>query len=574
MNFDVFTISALVDEFMDTLVGGRVQDSIDVEGVVLGLEVYADRKRRYLYLSADNQNPRVHVVPDKLRRGRQRPTQLGLLVRRYVEGGIITHVSQPDWERILHIDIHGPEGEVTLVIEPMPRRANILLLRDGTILDCMRRVGPEDNRYRLSLPGHAYVPPPPMTGRRSPFEVTADDIHGFYQQNQDPKRKAAQVLSGRLLGVGPLLGKEIIFRAAGDSGAKAANVDPDTVYAALTQLMSPLRRRDWQPGVASMDSTGPTAFSAYPLEQIPDWQPRESMSAALADFYGAPLGIEAYDAAKQPAFAAIGEARARLGAKLASLERSITDESQREDLKQAGELILAYQYSLQQGQTELRAHYDPEQPELVITLDPKLSPLENAQRYFDRYNKAKRALNDVPRLIAETQAELGYVEQLALDLKLAASWPEIDEVQQVLQARGYWQGKKAQRIGGGGQSAPIRVVTDDGYVIWVGRNSRQNEIVSFKKAGGEDFWLHVRDVPGAHVIIKHDGRRVPEDVIETAASLAAYYSALRDETKVPVDVTRIKYVRKIKGAAPGMVTYRNESTRLVAPRSEHDIDPA
>src|SRR5690606_2526382 len=138
--------------------------------------------------------------------------------------------------------------------------------------------------------------------------------------------------------------------------------------------------------------------------------------------------------------------------------------------------------------------------------------------------------------------------------------------QQALQARGYWQGKRAGRIGGG-KSAPLRIVTPDGFVIWVGRNSRQNELVTFDKGSGADLWLHARDVPGAHVIIKFDGREIPESVIEQAAEIAAYYSARRDEASVIVDVTPRRYVRKIKGAGPGMVTYRNETTRTVRPRA-------
>ena len=158
MYLDALTLSALLDEFMDELVGGRIQDVLDVDEDSVGLEIYAAHRRRYLLLSADNQTPRVHIVPDKLRRGLIKPTQLGLLLRRHVEGGQILHVSQPPWERVLQFDIRGNEGEITLIIEPMERRANLLLVQDGTILDCLRLVGAADNRMRTSLPGRAYQP--------------------------------------------------------------------------------------------------------------------------------------------------------------------------------------------------------------------------------------------------------------------------------------------------------------------------------------------------------------------------------------------------------------------------------
>jgi predicted ribosome quality control (RQC) complex YloA/Tae2 family protein len=569
MYLDAFTISALVDEFMDTLVGGRIQDVLDVDQTGIGLEIYANRQRRYLYLSADQQTPRVHLLNDKLRRGLVKPTQLGLLFRRKVEGGIVSHVSQPPWERILQIEVQGPEGDVSIYVEPMERRSNLLLVQDGIILDCMRRVGPDENRYRLSLPAHEYKLPPPQTGKRDPLTLTLEDMRGLFDQNDDPKRKTAQLLASRLLGVSPLLAREVVCRAGGEANQKASEADPVRLLEALKTVVTPLGRRDWQPGIVEGEN-GVEAYSVYPIESMAGWHPIESVSDAITAYYGAPVGEDAYRAAKIPVKEAIQEALIKLRAKLASLERSLTDESEREVLKQSGELILAYQYGLQKGQTELRAQYDPDQPELVIKLDPTLTPLENAQAYFARYYKAKRALEDVPGLVADTKNELAFLEQLETDLEFAMSWPEIDEVQAALQAKGHWRGKTVKR-GGGGQSAPLKIVTKDNFVIWVGRNSRQNEQVTFGKGGGQDLWLHARGVPGSHVVVKFDGRPIPEAVIEQAAGLAAYYSAKRGEGSVLVDVTRCMYVRKIKGAAAGMVTYRNEETRTVAPRSEADM---
>lgn len=569
MYLDAFTLSALVDEFLDVLVGGRIQDVLDVDANGLGLEIYASRERHYLYLSADPQRPRVHLAGDKVRRGLVKPTQLGLLFRRYVERGVVQHISQPPWERIIQIDVQGPEGAVSIVIEPMERRSNILLLQHNIILDCMRRVGPEENRHRLSLPAHEYKLPPAQIGKHDPTRLQLEDMLGIFEQNDDPKKKTQQLLSARILGVSPLLAREIVYRAGADVAQKAGDADPERLFAAAQELFAPLHQRRWQPGLVE-GANGVEAFSVYPLRHMSAWHPVESVSAALAAYYGAPVGEDAYKAAKMPVRAAIEEASSRLRAKLSSLENSLTDECDRDALRQSGELILAYQFQIQPGQTELRAQYDPDQPEQVIKLDPALSALENAQAYFARYDKAKRALDDVPRLIAETRREIDWLAQLATDLEFAMSWPEIDEVQQNLQAKGYWRGQTARRIAGSAQSAPLRIVTPDGYVIWVGRNSRQNEQVTFGKGGGQDLWLHARGVPGAHVLIKSDGRQIPDAVIQQAAAIAAYYSASRAEAKVPVDVTRCMYVKKIKGAAAGMVTYRNEETIVVAPRSESE----
>jgi predicted ribosome quality control (RQC) complex YloA/Tae2 family protein len=564
MYLDVFTLSALVDEFMDLLVGGRVQDSLSVDEYGLGLEIYGAHQRRYLYLSADPQTPRVQIVPEKLRRGLQQPTQVALMFRRYVEGGVITHVSQPDWERILHIDVRGPEGDLTIIVEPMERRSNLLLVKEGIILDCIRRVGADENRYRVSLPGKPYVPPPPQTGKLNPFSLTLESVIGLFEQNDDAKRKTHQVLTSRLLGMSPLLAKEIVYRASGSAEQKATAAEPQPLLIALKEKLAPLQRREWQPGVAE-NARGIQAYSVYPLESIEGWHRVETTSTAMTLYYSAPVGEDAYNAAKIPVWEMIRDAAGKLEGRLASLQRSMTDESERETLRQSGELILAYQYAIQPGQSELRAQYDLNAPELVIALDAAQTPLENAQHYFDKYNRAKRALDDVPGLIRQTKNELTFLEQLETDLELASNWPEIDEVQQTLQAKGYWRGTPTKRIAGGGKSAPLRVVTKDGFVIWVGRNSRQNDMVTFDKGSPPDLWLHARGVAGAHVIIKVDGRTIPEKVIEQAAALAAYYSAKRADGSVIVDVTERRHVRKIKGAAAGMVTYRNETTRTVAP---------
>lgn len=570
MYFDYFTLAALADELLDTIVGGHIQDCIDVDETGIGLEIYAHRRRRYLYMSADQTAPRLHLVSEKLRRGLPRPAQLGLLMRRYLEGGIILRISQPAWERIIHIEVQGSQGTVEIIVEPMERRSNILLVQDGVILDCMRRVGPEENRVRLSLPAHNYTPPPAQTGKRNPFTLTLEDMVGFFRKADDTRSKSYQVLSRHLLGISPLLAREIVYCAAGDANQQVADGDPESLYRTVVKLLAPLSRREWQPGIVETDG-GIEAFSMYPLTHIAGWHRTHTASEAVTAFYGAAVGDEAYAAAKVPVRKVIDEALARLQAKHASLERAMTEESERELLRQSGELILAYQYTLQRGQNELRASYHPDQPEMTIPLDPDLTPLENAQAYFSRYTKAKRALEGVPELIEQTRKEIDYLHQLQTDLELAAGWPDIEDVQLALQASGYWKGRKPKRTGGG-PSAPLRIVTDDGFVIWVGRNSRQNEMVTFKRAAGEDLWLHARGVSGAHVVIKFDGRPIPEHVVEQAASLAAHYSARRADSKIPVDITKRKYVRKIKGGGQGMVTYRSEQTHMAAPRNEKSFE--
>ena len=562
MNFDAFAIAALVDELTERIVGGRVQDIIDTDALGLGLEIYAGRGRRYLYLSADARHPRAHLIDGKLRRGLSKPTQLGLLFRRYIQGGAITRVSQPPWERLLELEI---DGNWRIIVELMPRRANVLLVRDGIILDCLNRVGPTENRYRLSLPKHDYILPPPLVGRMNPAAITVADLEQMLAGAEHENLQIRQLLPRNILGLSPLLAREIVFRASGAAATTVVDGDAASLYGAFQELIKPLLQRRWQPGIGCIDGVA-RHFSVYPLRHL-DWRACETFSAAVSACFGSMAGIEAYAEAKKPVQAAIDEARAKLYARLASLRKGEHDDRELEELRQSAELILAYQYGIAEGQGELRAQYDPDGPERLIRLDPDRNPLENAQAYFRRYDKAKAARAKAPALLREAQTELDFIEQLETDLEAARNWPEIDDAVQLLQARGFGQDQPLKRIGGG-RTGPLRVVSRDGYVIWIGRNSRQNEEVTFKRANPQDIWLHARETPGAHVVIRDDGRRISEELIAQAAAVAAYYSKRRDEARVNVDYTRVKYVKAIKGAGPGMVTYRNERTLVVRPQDE------
>jgi len=486
MYFDAVTIMALVDELSERLVGGRIQDTLEVDDETIGMEVYAEHERHYLLLSAHQQYARVHLASEKLRRGVQKPSPLGLLLRRYVEGARIEDIRQPDWERVLILDIDGPEGTFELIAEPMERRANLLLVRDDqTIVDCLRRVGPQDNRFRISLPGQPYSPPPAQKLKRDPHSLTLMLLADLL--NNQAGEKTRQILTDKLLGFSPQVAKEVVFRATGAINTKAADTSPRTLLNVIEDLFGAFKDGQWEAGNA-VEEMAISAFSAYEVTHLGEWSPTETLSKAVEGYYGAFVGEDAYDAAKKPVQEMISEAKERIQKKLDALKRSLQDEAALEHLRHSGELLLAYQYNLTRGQTVLRAQYEVDGPELEIELDPKMTPLENAQRYFEKYDKAKRAREGVPQLVDATQQELDYLSQLESDLQLAANWPEIGEVQDALQAGGYWRGTRTQRPGGS-KAGPLKVTTDSGYVIWVGRNSRQNEIVTFDNGGPEDLWL-------------------------------------------------------------------------------------
>jgi predicted ribosome quality control (RQC) complex YloA/Tae2 family protein len=566
MSIDTFTTTALVDEFKEKLVGGRVQDTVELDRQSFGFEIYANHQRQYLLLAAHTQSPRAMISPDKLRRGVPNPSQLGLLLRTRVEGLFLDDVRQPPWERILIFDFVGPDDlRLQLVLELIDRRANLVLVEDGVILDCARRIGPDENRVRVILPKREYEPPPPIPGERiHPEKISPHTLATIL--NRSPKQKAWLAIVKGIEGVSPPMAKEALYRARSDTNTSAKDANPYGIDAAFRSFLPQVLKHHWRPGVAFDENGLAQALGVYPITHLGEWRDTQTVSEAIALYYGSLEGSAAYEAARKPIRQQIEKARDKLRGKLVSLERSMRDDSEVEYLRKAGELLLAYQYGIEAGQTELEAQYDVEGDPIKVKIDPDLSPVENAQKYFAKYEKAKRARQQVPKRLAATQHEMAYLDQLEADLDNAENWQDIGEVQETLQQGGYWQGKKYS-YPKGSRSGPHRVNRDDGFTILVGRNARQNEEVTFNRGDPYDLWLHARNVPGAHVVIKTQARDVPPEVLEEAASYAAFYSKMRNERKVDVMVAECRHVRKIKGGHPGQVrVFQERGTVLAQPR--------
>ncbi len=565
MYLDYFTLAALVDALRPPLLGARLQRVLAVDDWGIGLELYGAQRRHHLYLNADNREPRIQLMPDQLRRGRAQPQPLAQFLRSHALGARLRAIEQPPWERIVHFRLQTAETEFTLIAEPMARRANLLLVEDGIIRECLRRVGPSQNRYRLSLPQHRYQAPPPQDQKRQPWPIREAELAEVLSAAGE--RPIARALSAHLLAISPLLAREICQRAAIAPDTPASAAAAAALRAALADVVAPLVAGEWQAGVArDRDDGHVLAYSVYPLQQFSDWEARADINEALALYYGAPTGPAAYDAAKLPARAAIEDARQSLSRRRTSLARGLRDESEIQRLRLCGELILAYQREIATGQEQLLALYDVEVAPLAIALEPAQTPLENAQAYFQRYQKAKRAHAAGPARLAKLAHDEALLEQLATDLLLAESWPEIDEVTDALRSAGYLR-ETRQQPRQRARSGPRRLICA-GYVIWLGRNMRQNAAILSRHSHPSDLWLHARGAPGAHVVIRDDGRKIPESLVEKAARLAAHYSARRGDASVEVDITERRHVRPIKGGAPGQVRCTGERTLRVVPQDE------
>jgi predicted ribosome quality control (RQC) complex YloA/Tae2 family protein len=570
MHFDALTLAAIGDELRHTLAEGRVQQVILPDEKSIGLEIYANRQRHYLLLSAHPQASRIHLMEQKLRRGVEKETPMLLLLRKYVRGALLDGVEQPiPFERVLYLHFDHPEhGTNTLVVEPMGRLSNILLLdAAGMIRGLLNPVPPGENAERVLLPKRPYVFPPSQD-KVPPLD---DGSENYYERlklalRSDPKLWKA--LMAGVAGISPTLAREIAWRAAEDEGANIADVELLAVAASLQSLWNLPHTREWQPGVALDDEGEITGYAPYELHFLGDFAPMETTSAAIAEFYGekkrdAAGGKDPYASMRNNVAALLKDALTRIDRQLAALAEDEPAPGEATLARTQAEWLLALNSQIAPGQRELIVPLGEET--LTIRLDERLSPIEQAERLFDRAAKMERAAEIIPGRRAELQADRAFVAQLQSDLALAENQPEIASVREELREAGYLRKrtKRHQRTAPD-RSQPMRFLAPDGFTILVGRNARQNEIVTFHEANAEDLWLHIRDLPGAHVVIRNGGQPVSAESIEVAARLAAYFSSQRGERAVSVAVTQRRFVTRMTGGRTGQVHFRNEETVTVA----------
>jgi predicted ribosome quality control (RQC) complex YloA/Tae2 family protein len=559
MYVDFLTLACLRDR-LDGLLGARVQRVVLQDELSLGLELYAGA-RFHLHASARAQHPRLLLVPERTRRGVEAETPLLLLLRKWVRGARLVDVTQPPWERVLTLHFDGQTGPCRLVVELIGRYSNLILVGpEGRVLEAAKRVGSEMNRYRVTLPAQPYQPPPVPPGRVPPTALSQAEwrVELASAAADEPLQR---LLVRRLLGVSPLAAREISFRSTGHPDGVVAAAAPEAVADAIAALFAPLHDGSWAPHVALGADGEVVAFAAYEPRQFDRVAAVQDISAAMLRYFQHHLSLDPYAGARQRVQAQIDAARKRVDRALGQLESQLKGAPEMDALREAGELLLTYQHRVPRGVGEVTLPDYAGKPR-AIQLDPKLTPVENAQAIFRRYEKANRAAAEVPKRVRALKVDRAYLDQLASDLALAESRPEIDAVHRALSDAG-WGPKTRRRAGPVGGPRRLEI---DGVPVLVGRNARQNEEVTFRHAGPDDLWLHVRDLPGAHVVVKCGKREVSEATILRAAVLAAHYSPARGGGRVPVDVTQRRFVRRLRTGRPGLVRYRRERTLWVDAR--------
>lgn len=601
--YDLLTIAAVVDELNATIGNGRIQRIGLVDPRSLAAEIYAGGRRHYLLASANEALPRLRLATAMPSLDPTLITPFGLLLRKHVRGGIIASIDQSPLERLVRISIakrvltldhepaivpalgsgsdddEPPEAEdegielrfVHLMIELMGRHSNLILVDDdGQIMESVKRVTPDMSRVRLVLPRHVYTPPPPPD-RLDPRTVQVHELQALFAA-APAKEDASRTLVTGLRGISPTVSREIMFQATGNATPRVDALPADAGAAIRNEvrhLLQPLQTAHWAPHVyRNRETDEPVAFAPLPYAHLDDLYEADetdsiSEAAELAENAEHVPSPQRHAQRRQRLLNLVQEERARIERRNASLATEATRALAGEELRQSGELIFANLWQIQPGQQFLEV--DGQR----VKLDPRLSASENAQTYFERYRKAQSATAQIPELIEQGAIELQYLDQLATLIAQAPGFAELEALTaewQVLQATE--EPNRTRRSPAIRRPQPL---TDEaGNLVYIGHSGSQNDLLTFEIAGPDDTWLHARGVGGSHVIIRWSKPGTAEDprTMEAAAALAGWYSAARESGGVEVDVAPRRYVRKLKGTGPGMVTYRNERTIRVRPQPE------
>ncbi len=571
MPLDAICLQAVVGEIAPQIVGSRIEK---IQQPARDQVVLLLRGSRRLYMNAGANQPRIHLT-QQLRDNPSQPPMFCMLLRKYLSGGYITAVEQEPLERVVTLTIEatdemGERSAYRLILECMGRHSNLVLCgKDGRILDCLRRVDFEMSQQRQVLPGLYYHLPPKQT-KRSPLTVQREEFEALLQAcpGGEPLDKW---LLDTFTAVSPLIAREIVCCAFGETD-HCCGVDREKLTDTFFLWQNGVNNNNFTPVVIKRN--GKLAdFSYRNIAQYgasAELLPGESFCQLLDEFYEGREQAERVRQKGQDLIKTATNARDRVRRKIALQEKEYQRTQDRDHLRICGELITANLYRMHRGESRLTAenYYEDSCPRIDIPLDMRLSPQENAARYFKQYTKAKTAEKMLTQQLEKGRSELTYLESVLQELQLAESEQDFNDIRAELSEGGYIRSHGKKQSGFQRTSKPREFCSGNGMRILVGRNNRQNDKLTGKIAQKWDIWLHTQKIHGSHVILCTDGAQPDEQSLYEAAVLAAYYSQGRDGGKISVDYTPVKFVKKPAGSRPGMVVYTTYQTMEVTADAE------
>lgn len=579
MAFDGITVSAIKAEIEDKILGGRIDKVYQPEKdeIILGIRSMGQAYK--LLLTSNASNPKFHFTQTNPSNP-MTPPLFCMVMRKHLQSGKIIKIEQPDFDRILNIYVEslnelGDYSVKKLVLEIMGRHSNIILTdENNTILDCIKHIGHDTSSVREVLPGREYTLPPSQ-GKINTLELDDNNFKEVLENNHSFEIQS--VIYKNYTGISPIAASEICYRANvnGSTPVEAlTDIQKEVIFNEFAKLVEDIKANRFYPESITNEKGKTIDFSPIEMTQFNGFEIKKYTSISEL--------IESFYANRDFAY--------RIGQKTQDLRKLITQNIERcirkkdiqmqtlrsiknrDELRLKGELLTANIYSIKKGMTtvELPNYYSENQELVAIELDSNKSPSENAQKYYKSYNKAKRTFEALKDQIKSNDEELAYLESVLTSVNNCTDEQDVKEIRRELREEGYVKKVKNQKDKSKKHSVPLHFISQDGFDIYVGKNNIQNDELTLKFARPRDIWMHTKNIPGSHVIIVANGQTIPDTTLNEGAMLSAFYSKAKNSSKVPVDYTEKKNVKKPNGSKPGFVIYETNKTAYIT-TSEEEI---
>ncbi|KAA0966563.1 fibronectin/fibrinogen-binding protein [Sporosarcina sp. ANT_H38] len=553
MAFDGLFTTAMVQE-LQVLKNGRISKIHQPNAQEVVFLIRADGKNQKLLISIHSAYSRIQLTEEAITNPSE-PPLFCMVLRKHLEGGTITSIGQFGTDRIITIDVKakneiGDDINRRLYVEIMGRHSNLLLVdpdRD-IIVDSMKHLPPSVNSYRTILPGQPFIPAPPQD-KLDPFALTEEQFNGLL-----PELESARDVVQHFSGFSPINAEELLYRLKDISTADKFKI--------FTSLLGSFKGINSTPNISEIGTK--TVFSATALthadKTIAEY---ETLGDLLDKVYFARAERERVKSQAADLERWLDNEVAKLNLKVKKLVKEREAAGKLDTFQLYGELLTANSYAIEKGATEATvANYYEEGTMVTIPLDPRKSPIDNAQRFYSRYTKAKTALIMIAEQLEKTAEDIAYFEMIKQQV-IQASPIDIAEIREELAELGFLKARKSKKKLKPKKPVPETYISSSGVKISVGKNNKQNDYLTFKIASRDQTWLHTKDIPGSHVLI-HDANP-DEETIHEAAILSAYFSKARGSSSVPVDYTEVRHVKKPNGSKPGFVIYFEQKTLFVTP---------
>ncbi|MDY2700149.1 MAG: NFACT RNA binding domain-containing protein [Lachnospiraceae bacterium] len=573
MAFDGITIAAVVKELRDTLIGGRIYKIAQPENDELLLTIKtAEGGQRRLLISAGASLPLIYLT-EKNKPSPMTAPGFCMLLRKHLQNGRITDITQPGLERIIHLHIEhlnemGDLCHKRLIVEIMGKHSNLIFVNEeDSIIDSIKHISGMVSSVREVLPGRIYFIPHTQE-KQNPLSL---DVESFRFTMYGKNMPAYKALYSSYTGISPMIAQEICYRAGmdGDFSTSYFEEAPDgeeklkLLYKSFSDIMEQIKNGIFSPAIVYENGV-PVEYAPLPLSmyEADSTKNYASISELLEQFYAEKNTVTRIRQKSSDLRRIVQTALERNVKKYDLQLRQMKDTEKKDKYRIYGELLNTYGYDIAPGAKSLVAlnYYTNEM--ITIPLDPLLTASENAKKYFDKYSKLKRTYEALSQLTTQVKEEIDHLESIQAALDIALLEEDLAQIKEELIVSGY-----IHRKGGSKKikftSKPFHYISSDGFHIYVGKNNYQNDELTFKFATGNDWWFHAKGIPGSHVVVKSEGASLPDSTFEDAARLAAYYSKARSQDKVEIDYTEKKNVKKPSGGKPGFVVYYTNYSMMI-----------